>query len=234
MALTKRSENNIIYLEVKHNCLWRQLKKRVEGCAEIEVTNPRTGETLTKYGHQFDTVTGHAVKLVKYDTEKKYSTRYFGFKLHLTEGDETYVLDLPYQSTILRRFLRAAPNFDWSLPLSITIFKGAKKNGSDKEGPVGVWFQQRGETVKPYYTREQPHDMPIATYDDHTQEWDFKAQHRWLVDKLQSVTIPDIEGAARVLAEPVSAHEFEEAEHGGQEEIPKSPNDYIDDDDVPF
>lgn len=239
MALTKRSENQIVYLEVKHYSLWRPLKKQENGCDAVEVTNPRTHEVITKYGYRFDTVNGRAVKLVKYDTGTKYGTRYFGFKLHLSEGGETYVLDMPYQSQILRRFLRVARNVDWSAPLSITIFKGKGKDNKAGAEETGVWFQQRGETVKPYYSREQPHGMPIATFDDQEQKWDFKPQHRWLVERLQAETIADIEQAAAHVAPPdepeaVSVDHFEEAPPDDEPVMAGHHNDYITDDDVPF
>jgi hypothetical protein len=147
-------------------------------------------------------VSGHAIKIVKYDTAKQYATRYFGFKLHLIDAGEEFVLDMPYSSQILRRFLRVAHNVDWTVPLLITIFKGKKKESSTGSEETGVWFQQRGETVRPYYTREQPHGMPDAVHDADLNEWDFKAQHRWLVDRLKSETIPDIEDAARRVAPP--------------------------------
>lgn len=232
MALTKRSENKIVYLEAKHYCLWRPLKKKVAGCDEVEVTNPKTGQVLTKYGYRYDSVSGHAVKLVKYDTEKKYSTRYFGFKLHLVEGGETYVLDMPYNSQMLRRFLRVAHNVDWSISLSITLFKGKKENGTEE---LGVWFQQRGQTVKPYYTREQPHGMPEATHDPTEDAWDFKSQHRWLIERLRAETIPDIEAAAAKVAPPLE-QDFGEPEH--EEHVEDSniipPSEEIDDSDLPF
>lgn len=236
--LTKRSENQIVYLEVKHYSLWRSLKKQENGCDVVDVTNPRTGAVVTKYGYRFDTVSGRAVKLVKYDTGQKYSTRYFGFKLHLSEGGETYVLDMPYQSQILRRFLRVARNVDWALPISITIFKGKGKDGKAGAEETGVWFQQRGETVKPYYCREQPHGMPVATFDDQEQKWDFKPQHRWLVDRLQSETIPDIEQIAARAAPPVEPEvvDFGETHEPAEDDTPKPTwgSDYITDDDVPF
>ena len=236
MALTKRTENNIVYLEVKHYRLWRGLKKQVEGCDVVEANNPATGGKVTKYGFGFDTVSGHAVKLLKYDTGDKYSKRYFGFKLHLVEGAETYVLDMPYSSQILRRFLHVARNFDWGLPLSITIFKGKKANAKAGAEPTGIWFQQRGETVKPYYTKEQPHGMPEGLYDNDLQQWDFKAQHRWLVERLQSETVADIEAAAAKYAPPIEhqgAGEDEPLEHS-DEGAPIQDFGPIDDDDVPF
>ncbi len=62
MALTRRSDSKFIYLQAKHFCLWRELKKPVEGCESIEVTNPKTGAILTKHGFKFDSVSGHVVK----------------------------------------------------------------------------------------------------------------------------------------------------------------------------
>lgn len=232
MGLTKTSDSNIIYLQVKHYSLWQEIKKPVDGCESIEVTNPKTKEVITKYGYKFRSLTGRAVKLIKYDTEQKYPTRYFGFKLHMQDGDDLFVLDMPYQSQILRRFLRVARNVDWSLPLSITIFKG-KGNGGKNDETTGVWFQQQGETVKPYYSRETPHGMPDAIQDPDTHEWDFKAQHRWLVERLKEETVSDIERAAAVTAPPM------EPDHGDAEEPPQVDNEIpphamIDDDDVPF
>jgi hypothetical protein len=232
MALTRRSENQAVFLEAKHYCLWRALKTQVPGCEVVEANNPRTGATVKKFGYRYDTVAGIATKLLKYDTERKYSQRYFGFKLHLVDGAETYVIDMPYHSQLLRRFLRVARAVDWSKPLSITVFKG-KKNAGEVE-PTGVWFQQQGQTVKPYYTREQPHGMPEATHDSIEDQWDFKAQHRWLVERLITETIPDIETAARKVAPPIEPHTEEER---GQEppEDEGPPNTWeADNSDVPF
>jgi hypothetical protein len=232
MALTKRSENKIAYLEVKHYCLWRGLKKEVAGCDVVEANNPATGGKVMKYGYRFDTVTGHATRLVKYDTEKKFSKRYFGFKLWLAEGTETYVIDMPYTSQILRRFLHVAPNIDWTFPLSITVFKGKKKEGKGVE-TTGIWFHQFGETIKRYYSREEPHGMPEATYDNDLQQWDFKAQQRWLVERLKEVTIPDIEAAATRAPEVPDSGEFTAEPGTSDDGIP--PTDWqVDDSDMPF
>lgn len=237
MALTKRSDSQVVYLEVKHYCLWRPLKVQEPACEEIEVNNPSTGEKVKKYGYRFDTLSGRVTELVKYDTGTKYGTRYFGFKLHVLDGADRYVLDMPYHSQILRRFLRVVHNIDWSLPLSITIFKGKSRDGK-KAGAeeTGVWFRQHGDTVKPYYTKELPHGMPVATFDQDEQKWDFKPQHRWLVERLQNETIPDIEAAAERVAPPVQPdldHE-PEAQPETSNETPPWSRDEINDDDVPF
>lgn len=231
MSLTKRSNAGAVYLQVKHFCLWQELKKPTAGSETIEVTNPKTKAVIAKHGNKFDNVEGHASDLVAYDTGKKYDTRYFGFKLYLRDGIDFYVLDMPYNSQILRRFLRVAPNIDWALPLSITVFKGHKPN-SDKE-ETGVWFRQEGTTIKPYFTRETPHGMPEATFDDDLQQWDFKAQHRWLVDRLKEHTVSEIKDAEKQAAPPVDPH----IERSPDEDPSPSNSDgqwEVSDDDVPF
>lgn len=231
MALTKRTQSDSIHLQVKHFTLWREIKKPEVGCEEIQVTNPKTKEVITKYGYGFRSVSGRATKLVKYDTTDKYATRYFGFKLTLKDGADIYVLDMPYQSQVLRRFLRVARNINFGLPLSLTVFKG-KGKADKKEGETGIWFQQDDLTVKAYYTREAPHGMPEAAQDPHTHEWDFRAQHRWLVDRLITETIPDIERAATPVAPPMEPA-YDTDEHvgaGDMQDPPFEPSD----DDVPF
>ncbi len=230
MALTKRSESNTVFLQAKHYSLWQELKQPVEGSEAVEVKNPKTDVISIKHGFKFNTVTGLVTGLVKYDTEKKYPTRYFGFKLHLQDGMDKYVLDMPYQSQLLRRFLRAAPNMHWVAPLSITIFKGKKQNGGEE---MGVWFQQQGETVKAYFTRENPRGMPAAIFHKDTDEWDFRDQHRWLIERLKTETIPDIEEAAKRVAPPVPVHDVEQPEPQPSDDIPPASQE-ITDDDVPF
>jgi hypothetical protein len=137
---------------------------------------------------------------------------------------------MPYQSQVLRRFLRIARNVDWSKPLSLTVFKGKDSDGKDE---TGIWFQQNGATVKAFYSRESPHGMPAATQDPDTHEWDFKPQHRWLIQRLQDEIMPEIERAAAHAAPPI------EPAHG--DEAPPAPDSAPDwgeppitDDDVPF
>jgi len=236
MGLTKQAASKAIYLAIKDYSIWQELKQRVDGCEEITVTNPKTKEVLTKYGYHFRDLEGYVVKLEKYDRkDEKSGSRYFGFKMHMVEGADTFILDMPYHSMILRRFLRIAPNVDWARPLSLTVFRGKKKGQGSEE--TGIWFRQAGATVKSFYTREQPNGMPAAKQDPHTQEWDFKAQHSWLVDQLIHHTAPEILAIAKDasrddhsdVAEPESTQDHRD---GGGTNAAEEWG--ITDDDVPF
>lgn len=232
MALTKRSESQVIFLQAKHFCLWQELKEIGPACDAIEVTNPKTKETTTKYGYKYETVTGFVVDLTWYDTGDKYSTRYFGFKMKIRDVDQEYSLDMPYKSQILRRFLRTVDNIDWNKPLSISVFKGRAEDGKDPQ--IGIWFRQNGETVRPYFTKENPNGMPSATYDKDTQEWDFKAQHSWLVAHLKEDIIPKVLDAAAHVPEVLPREtSLGIAEYAPAAE-PAPAGGMPDDDDMPF
>lgn len=235
MGLAKQSDSNIIYLEVKYYSLWRALKKQVDGC-DIEMpTNPRTGEKVTKYGYKYRSVTGRATKLIWYDTGDKFAQRYFGFKLTIVDQDDTFVLDMPWRSQILRRFMRLARNIDWAKPFTLTIFKGKKKEKAGSED-TGIWFQQFGESVKSYHTVETPRGMPIATQDAMSHDWDFKPQERWLAEKLKNEIAADIDAIAAASAPPIEPDHGEQqnGDHRDADEELMPPGAPITDDDVPF
>jgi hypothetical protein len=230
MGLVKRSESTTVYLEVKHYRIWQGLEREVPGCDVVETTNPKTKQTVQKYGWGFAELTARATKIVRYDTEAKYATRYYGFKLHLVDDADgsQFVLDMPYHSGLLRKFLRIAPSIDWALPFTIQVWKGKTKEGQGA-AETAILFRQSGDTVKWFFTREHANGMPEATQDGDTKEWDFRAQHRWLIEDLKSRTMPAIERAAAAHQSFMPESPKPQSE---PEEIPwPAP---IDDDDVPF
>lgn len=231
MGLTRRSESNRIYLQVKHSCIWQEFKKATKDTEQVEVTNPSNGQVITKHGIRYENVTGHVIKIETYKRDYQ-GKKFVGFKVHFQEGGQVFVVDMPYQSQVLRRFLRVLPSITWNLPLSLSIFQGKGRDGSPE---LGVWFRQGGVTIKPYYTREEKHGMPEARQDPVTKDWDFREQHLWLVQQLLNVHMPAIEVAANLTRPPVEPNELQDAEQGeemGGEVPPHS--DYITDDDVPF
>lgn len=232
MGLGKKNENAAVFLAAKHNCLWQEVKRPVEGSVAVEVTNPRTKEVLIKHGFAFEYVEGNVVKVEKYDRRHN-GTRYFGFKMTFVDGADTFVLDLPYASQVLRRLLKIAPNVDWSRPLKLNVFKGKKANGQEE---MAIWFRQDGASVKSYYTKEDPRGMPQPRqYEDGS--WDFRDQHQWLVGKFKNEVIPVIEACGKLFAPPVTPaalamDQVEESSHDDDEQLP--PSAPVTDDDIPF
>ena len=226
MALTKREGGSVTYLQIKDFSIWREIKTPVEGCEAITVNNPSNGETLTKYGFKFDELSGRVVKLEQYNKEFS-GTRYVGFNLFLMDDGKRFSLEMPYESQVFQRFLLVAPNIALDLPLSISAFKGKPSRAGAKD-KTAVAFRQDGKNVPQFYSREDPHGMPLATQDTITGTWDFGPQKRWLVNKLITETIPQIDAVAKAMAPSVGHDDDGSAEddippHGGfdnSEEIP--------------
>lgn len=214
MGLTKQTESKAVFLAVKHFCLWQETKTALAGTVAETVTNPETDEVLTKHGFKWEKVEGRAIKLEQYSREHG-KKRYTGFKLHLQDGADLFVLDMPYQSTFLRKFLKLAPNVDWTKPLMLSVFKGKDKDGKPE---TAMWFQQGGDTVKHYFTKDNPRGMPEATQDPVSREWDFKPQQRWLVEHMINNAVPAIAAAAAAFAPPAPhVDAVEEPEPSGED-----------------
>lgn len=211
MGLQRQTDSNAVYLAAKHFCLWQELKQPREGSVSVEVTNPETKQVITKHGFRNKTVEGRAVKMEPYKREHA-GKKYIGYKLHLQDGPDLFVLDFPYESIFLRNFLKVAPNVDWTKPLSISVFKGKDDDGEPQQS---YWFRQKVgddyQTLKWAFTREHPNGQPEPVKNARTDKWDFSTQQEWLVDKLDNETIPAIMEAAKTLTVP-TPHASAEAE----------------------
>lgn len=231
MGATRKSDSKAMFLAAKHFCLWQELKVPVQGCETVEVTNPKTNQVQKKHGFKYDNVSGFVSKLVKYDTEKKYAQRYFGYKLHLVDGAELFVIDMPYKSGILDRFLMVAPSIDFDLELSVSVFKGRSKDG--KEPKAAIVFRQEGENVPQYFTKDTPNGMPQAKFYEHTKTWDFQEQKSFLIGYLRDNILSRLEASVARRTETIT-HQEPEPDPQGTEDPNMPPHGEIGDDDVPF
>ena len=200
MGLTRRTESNAVFLSVKDYDLWQEFKTQKPNCDTIQVTNPETKEIITKYGLKYYSVVGHAVKIEEYKREHGKKT-YIGYKLHLRDGADLFIVDMPYQSRLLRNFLQSCPNMNWEKPLSIRAFKGKNDNGDPEQA---IWFQQDGQTIKYYFTKDHPNGMPEPRQT--RTGWDFSARQEWLIDRMMTDTAPRIAAAAAKFAPPTPEH----------------------------
>lgn len=189
-----------MFLSVKDYSLWQEFKTQKPNCDTITVTNPETKEVITKYGLKYDSVVGHAVKLEEYKREHGKKV-YIGYKLHLRDASDLFVVDMPYQSRLLRSFLQSCPNMNWEKPLSIRAFKGKNEAGDPEQA---IWFQQDGQTIKYFFTKDHPNGMPEPRQT--RTGWDFSARQEWLIDRMMTDTAPRIAAAAAKFAPPAPEH----------------------------
>jgi len=152
MALTNLGGVNTTYLNVADGNLVRQHKQ----------PNERTSERLTKtgklvYEERFKDLTA---KLETINTRTNdYGTQW---QLYFTDGDDSYVVSLPYSSRYASSFLKALPNVDVNKVLRFMPW--AMKDKLDATKTItGITLYQDGEKIAPAYTKENPNGLPQMT-----------------------------------------------------------------------
>lgn len=229
MGLTKQSDSNSIIIQAKHYSLWRGLKAAEPGCDSVEVNNPSTGERVVKYGYRYNNLTAFAVRLEWYDTGTKHDTQYLGFKMHMIDGDGSkFILDMPLNSPLLKKFMRVAPNLNFSKEISITVFRGKGEGAVD---PTAIWFKQDDTTIFQAYTKDNPNGLPPAKQSRSTGKWNFDDQNDWLIERINEDTIPAVAAASVQRGDVLSSPRHIDAAPSHPASVTPQ---YIEDDDVPF
>lgn len=221
MALHEQTQSNTTFLLIKHHSLILESKTPVDGWEAIEVTNPKTNETTTKYIRRFGSVDGRIRRIEWYDTEDKYPTRFMGAKIHLTDNGETFVLDLPYNSRHYDSFTKMMENIDYSRPVEFAVWHNAR------EDSTAFAIKQDGVPVKWKYTRDNMGDCPEATKNK-LGKWNFEPQREWLHERLLNIVIPQVEA--------LNSEEYTDGEDFSGEPVPppKSKAAPEDQEDIPF
>lgn len=149
MALSQLGGTYTTYLSVADGSIVRQHKQ----------ANDRTSARLTKtgklvYEEKFKDLTA---KLITISTK----TNDFGtqWQLEFKDGEETYIVSLPYSSRYSSSFLKALPNVD--LDKEVRFMPWAMKDKNDPTKTItGITLYQDGKKVAPYYTKENPNGLP--------------------------------------------------------------------------
>lgn len=237
MPLTRLSESSGMFLTIKNHTLWQEIKKKVEGCEEITVTNPKTKQVMTKYGYKFKDATGYVIAIDRY--KREFEGKVFaGYKLKMYDGDNLFFLDIPFKSIFFRKFSHLMHSIDFRKPLSIAAWKSKEKNRNGGE-ETAIWFTQGGESVKTHITKEHPNGCPPAVQDPDDKEWSFKERDKWLVKQIEDVITPRVVEAAKFNPKPGELHmpaPADQVEHADDsyDGPPNSPVEELDEDSVPF
>lgn len=201
MATRETQTNNFKYLEVKGHSIVEVSKQGdnsslseeefeeqmvAKGFEKVKVTNPSTGEVLTKYYDRWPGITGYVINVDLYDTEKKYTNRFQGVKINI---DNEVILDLPQKTPAYDAFCRAAENIDYSQPVTFAAYHNRAKDRT------GFSIKQNGEGVDWNYTMDNMGDCPpwVKNADD---EWDSSEQRAFFKARIREVIIPAVKAAA--------------------------------------
>ena len=149
MALSQIGGTNTTYLSVADGNLVRQHKQ----------ANERTTERLTKtgklvYEEKFKDLTAQLVTLTTKTND--YGTQW---QLEFKDGEDTYMVSLPYSSRYASSFLKALPNV--KLGKELRFMPWSMKDSKDASKTVtGITLYQDGVKIAPAYTKEEPNGLP--------------------------------------------------------------------------
>jgi hypothetical protein len=185
MALNSTGGSNTIFLSISDGALTRTFKE----------ANQNTRERVTKTGRlvheqHFRDVEGLITGLET--RENDYGKQWW---LSLEDGDEKYIITMPYSSRYASSFLKALPNLDKSKNVKIMPWSMTDKQDASKK-VTGVTMYQDGIKVLPAYTKDEPNGLPqmkqvkikgkITWDDSDMMEFLEKAAMSWLNDNSEA------------------------------------------------
>lgn len=121
--------------------------------------NERTVERITKTGKQvfeesFRDLKAHLVDVTTNEND-------YGKQWHLKfeDGEETFIVTMPYSSRYASSFLKALPNVDLSEAVRFMPWSMVDKNDSTRK-ITGITMYQEGGKIAPAFTKEEPNGLP--------------------------------------------------------------------------
>jgi len=144
MAL-EQSSSGKTYLSIADGKLVRRHK---EANAQTQTRITKTGKTV--HEEYFNALSGTITGIEKRDHE-------YGTDLSLTvqDGDQEYIVQMPYSSRYSSSLMKALPNVDLTQPLKLRPW--SLKDG--EKTITGITLYQP-DKIAPYYTKEQPNGLP--------------------------------------------------------------------------
>ena len=153
MALSKANGSNTIYLSVADGNLVRSYKE----------ANANTNQRVTKTGkfvheERFKDLTA---KLVGAETKENDFGKQWCLKFQ--DGEETYIVNMPYSSRYSASFLKALPNIDLSKNVKFMPWSMVDKNDPAKKVTGVTMYQNDGNgmvKIAPAFTKDAPNGLP--------------------------------------------------------------------------
>lgn len=191
MGLNKQTAGsgggNILHVKRGAICL--------ESSVELEGYQYTSGEVdgtpYEKWILKNGSVDGMVTGVFWYDTAEEgdgsEKQRFQGLKVEIVDGDETYLLDLPYGKGPYDNFTKFAENIDFSKPVEFIAYP-------DKERPTSTVLnaKQDGQIIRQKYTKDNLGDCPPAVQNKLTKKWNFDDQREWLLNNLLENVVPKI------------------------------------------
>lgn len=198
MALHEQRQNDGLFLSVKHGALCLESKEAKEGYEHIE--GEVNGDPYSKYIKKYAALDGHITKVEWYERSTERTT-FRGLRLSVKDKGEHFLLDLPFEKRPYDYFTKVAENIDYAKPVEFVAWpdRRAKPTLSGMI-PTAFAIKQDGQFVQWKYTKENMGDCPDAKQ-TRTGKWNFDDQRDWLLERILTVVVPQVEASA-AFAEP--------------------------------
>lgn len=186
----EKNEGRKIFLNVSDGKIVRQHQNAIEGVTETRINK----NSKTVHEEKFSAVTGLIT-----DVRSKETPFGMVWELSLQDGDDDFCLSFNYSSKYASSFFRAAPNVDFSLPLTVNPWSMKDKKDATKT-VIGLSLyqaaagQKKKQKVEFAYTREAPGDMPelVKKKIKGKETWDDSAQLEFFEKMLVDVILPQL------------------------------------------
>lgn len=188
MALHEKSTGQGLFFSIKHGGFCLEAKEPTEGFKETSVPNPKTQQLMKKYLKIYAGIEGKITKIIWSDRTYD-NTRYVSIKLVIEDSGEFYTLEMPFGKQHYNYFMRVMDNIDYTQPVQ---FEAYPKKGDQGRLYTDFSMKQNGRFLLQSYTKANPGACPVAVKDG-LGNWDSKARHIWLRDRLFNYIIPHLE-----------------------------------------
>jgi hypothetical protein len=188
----------------------------------IPTTHPKTKKEILTWIKRFDSLVVRVINVERRRTEFEGGSKITNYNLTLLAGPRDKpirgTLQLVYMDAMLRKFLKVAPNIDFTKFIRFSAFKKVTEGKSKqlisiKQGdgpdyqqwPAVPFYWQHGVDDKgyaDYSTKAVGADgsvLPAPLHDEDSEEWDFKAQNKFLVSYFMEKVKPRVDDAAKQL-----------------------------------
>lgn len=162
-----------------------------KGTGKRTYVNIKMGKFVTKTREgvveEYDNLTGNLVGIEFADKEVN-SQPYVQLALIVMDGNDTYELQMRYDSGYGRGFCNTIPNADLTKPITFSAAYSEK----DGKKISSLFLSQFGKALKWKYTKEHPNGLPpmeSAKFKGQTM-WDNSAQLRFWKDMIEQEIKP--------------------------------------------
>lgn len=188
LGLETKREQNVVYLQIKDQCICEYSKVERQGYEPIEVRNPQTKEDLTRFIKRYDGINAY-VDEIEFRNEEHKDVQYVSWKLHLDCGDYKAVLEIDFNSAPSTRFQKMAEGVDWNKPVYFRAFVDPNRKNA-----TAFMMSQDDKNIPQRYTKETPNGLPEPVKG--LTGWNYSAQQEFLYSRMVNIVIPACAAAA--------------------------------------